>query len=39
MKKEVKLNSNFEKIVISLTSPDLKLERSYGEVIKPESIN
>ena len=39
MKKEVKLNSNFDKIVISLASPELILERSHGEVIKPETIN
>jgi len=39
MKKEVKLNSNFNKIVISLASPELILERSHGEVIKPETIN
>ncbi|MBX2980411.1 MAG: DNA-directed RNA polymerase subunit beta' [Flavobacteriales bacterium] len=39
MKKEVKLNSNFNKIVISLASPEQILERSFGEVIKPETIN
>ncbi len=39
MKKEVKLNSNFDKIVISLASPEQILERSHGEVIKPETIN
>lgn len=39
MKKEVKLNSNFNKIVISLASPEQILERSHGEVIKPETIN
>ncbi|HOP44124.1 MAG: DNA-directed RNA polymerase subunit beta' [Flavobacteriales bacterium] len=39
MKKEVKQNSNFNKIVISLASPELILERSHGEVIKPETIN
>jgi DNA-directed RNA polymerase subunit beta' len=39
MKKEVKINSNFDKIVISLASPELILERSHGEVIKPETIN
>jgi len=31
--------SNFESITISLTSPDEILERSYGEVLKPETIN
>ncbi|MEO8588670.1 MAG: DNA-directed RNA polymerase subunit beta', partial [Flavobacteriales bacterium] len=39
MKKEVKLNSNFNTIVVSLASPELILERSHGEVIKPETIN
>ncbi len=31
--------ANFESITISLTSPDDILERSYGEVLKPETIN
>ena len=31
--------SDFESITISLTSPDEILERSYGEVLKPETIN
>ncbi|MBL7946113.1 MAG: DNA-directed RNA polymerase subunit beta' [Flavobacteriales bacterium] len=35
----MKLNSNFNKIVISLASPEQILERSHGEVIKPETIN
>ena len=39
MKKDLKLTSNFNKIVISLASPELILERSHGEVIKPETIN
>jgi DNA-directed RNA polymerase subunit beta' len=39
MKKEVKLNSNFEKIVVSLAAPEQILERSHGEVTKPETIN
>jgi len=39
MKKAPTLNSNFNKIVISLASPELILERSFGEVIKPETIN
>ena len=30
---------NFDSITISLTSPDEILERSYGEVLKPETIN
>ena len=32
-------NSNFSKITISLSSPELILERSSGEVLKPETIN
>ncbi|MEO5585198.1 MAG: DNA-directed RNA polymerase subunit beta', partial [Flavobacteriales bacterium] len=39
IKKEVKLTSQFDKIVISLASPEKILERSHGEVIKPETIN
>jgi len=30
---------NFDRITISLSSPDDILERSYGEVLKPETIN
>ncbi len=32
-------NSNFTKITISLSSPESILERSSGEVLKPETIN
>jgi len=32
-------NSNFSKITISLSSPEIILERSSGEVLKPETIN
>jgi DNA-directed RNA polymerase subunit beta' len=32
-------NNNFDSITISLSSPDDILERSYGEVLKPETIN
>ncbi|MEL6123514.1 MAG: DNA-directed RNA polymerase subunit beta', partial [Bacteroidota bacterium] len=32
-------NSDFNSITISLTSPDDILERSHGEVLKPETIN
>ncbi len=39
IKKEVKLSSQFDKIVISLASPEKILERSHGEVTKPETIN
>ncbi len=39
LKKEHKVNSNFNSITISLASPELILERSHGEVLKPETIN
>ncbi len=32
-------SGNFDSITISLTSPDEILERSFGEVLKPETIN
>ncbi len=32
-------NSNFQSITISLASPESLLEKSYGEVLKPETIN
>ena len=38
-KDNTKLNSDFNSIIISLASPDDILERSYGEVLKPETIN
>ncbi len=38
-KKDNKIKSNFTTIMISLASPDSILERSYGEVLKPETIN
>ena len=38
-KKHTKQNSTFNSITISLCSPDDILERSYGEVLKPETIN
>ena len=31
--------ANFDSITISLAYPDQILERSYGEVLKPETIN
>lgn len=34
-----KANNNLQSITISLTSPDDILERSFGEVLKPETIN
>jgi len=38
-KKDHRPKSNFSGITISLASPDSILERSYGEVLKPETIN
>ncbi len=38
-KKTSNPSSDFNKITISLSSPDDILERSYGEVLKPETIN
>ncbi len=38
-KKDHIQNQNFDTITISLASPDEILERSYGEVLKPETIN
>ncbi|MBR3699663.1 MAG: DNA-directed RNA polymerase subunit beta' [Bacteroidales bacterium] len=33
------INSNFASITVSLASPESILDRSYGEVLKPETIN
>ena len=38
-KKDLKPTNRFSSITISLTSPDEILERSHGEVLKPETIN
>ncbi len=38
-KKENRVKSDFSKISLCLASPDSILERSYGEVLKPETIN
>ncbi|MCK5766397.1 MAG: DNA-directed RNA polymerase subunit beta', partial [Bacteroidales bacterium] len=38
-RKDSKISSNFSKILVSLASPESILERSYGEVLKPETIN
>ncbi len=38
-KKDNKIKSGFDTITIRLSSPDQILERSYGEVKKPETIN
>ena len=39
IKKDNRPRSAFSKITISLASPDSILDRSYGEVLKPETIN
>jgi DNA-directed RNA polymerase subunit beta' len=39
IKKENRPKAAFSKITIGLASPDTILERSYGEVLKPETIN
>ncbi|WP_028295828.1 DNA-directed RNA polymerase subunit beta' [Olivibacter sitiensis] len=38
-KKDNKIKSNFTSITVSLSSPEAILERSSGEVLKPETIN
>ena len=39
IRKENRPKSPFSKITIGLASPDNILERSYGEILKPETIN
>jgi DNA-directed RNA polymerase subunit beta' len=39
VKRDTQVDSNFSKITISLASPEMILERSRGEVLKPETIN
>lgn len=39
LKKEQKVKANFTKIRIGLASPESILQRSFGEVTKPETIN
>jgi len=38
-RKDSKIPSNFNKITISLAAPESILDRSFGEVLKPETIN
>ena len=38
-KKDTKVKSNFTKITIGLASPEEILQRSSGEVLKPETVN
>ena len=33
------ITSDFRRVTISLASPEMILERSHGEVLKPETIN
>ena len=37
--KDNKVRSNFQRISISLASPEDIRERSHGEVLKPETVN
>ncbi|MEX2597000.1 MAG: DNA-directed RNA polymerase subunit beta' [Salibacteraceae bacterium] len=39
LRKDTKPTSSFTSITISLASPEMILERSHGEVLKPETIN
>ena len=39
LKKDIKVKNNFSKISISLASPEEILDRSHGEVLKPETVN
>ena len=39
IKKENRPKPGFSQITIGLASPDMILERSYGEILKPETIN
>jgi len=39
LKKDNKPRSSFNKITITLASPDSILDRSFGEILKPETIN
>jgi DNA-directed RNA polymerase subunit beta' len=38
-KKDKKIKSNFKSLRIGLSSPEVVLQRSFGEVTKPETIN
>jgi DNA-directed RNA polymerase subunit beta' len=37
--KDKKTKSEFSEVIISLASPEVMLERSYGEVTQPETVN
>ncbi len=38
-RKDTKVNSDFSRVTIGLSSPEEILEQSHGEVLKPETIN
>jgi DNA-directed RNA polymerase subunit beta' len=38
-RRDNKVSSDFTKVTVSLASPEEILERSFGEVLKPETIN
>lgn len=38
-KAQAQVRQDFDSITISLASPDDILERSYGEVLKPETLS
>src|SRR3954470_22384033 len=39
LRKNKKLTSDFSEVILSLASPETILERSYGEVKRPETVN
>ncbi len=39
LKRDLKVNTDFTKVTIGLASPEEILEKSSGEVLKPETIN
>ena len=39
LRKDNRPKATFSKITIGLASPDSILEKSFGEVLKPETIN
>lgn len=39
LRKDIKPTGGFNRITISLASPEMILEKSHGEVLKPETIN
>ena len=39
LRRDKRLTNNFSEILLSLASPEAILERSYGEVTQPETVN